>query len=79
MISHRFSAVGAGLLYTIDENTSLAKLIGFQLLFGLGVGFVMQNFGVALMADVPSRKLIPQSLAIAAFFQRIGGTIGLTM
>jgi hypothetical protein len=71
--------VGAGLLFTIDEHTSMPKLIGFQILFGLGVGFVMQSYAIALMADVASRKMIPQAMAVAAFFQRVGGTIGLAM
>jgi hypothetical protein len=54
-------------------------LIGFQILFGIGVGFVMQSYSIALMADVPSRKMIPQAMAVASFFQRVGGTVGLAM
>jgi len=73
------SAVGAGLLFTIDEHTPLAKLIGYQILFGIGVGCVMQSFTIALMADVPNRRMIPQAMAVAAFFQRVGGTVGLAM
>jgi len=73
------TAVGAGLLFTIDEHTSLPKLIGFQILFGVGVGCIMQSYAIALIADVPSRKMIPQAMAVASFFQRVGGTIGLAI
>jgi MFS family permease len=31
-------AIGSGLLYTIDASTSDAKIIGFQILAGVGVG-----------------------------------------
>jgi hypothetical protein len=75
----RSSAAGAALLFTIDDHTPLSKLIGYQILFGVGVGPVMQSYGIALMADVPSRKLIPQAMAVSSFFQRVGGTLGVAM
>lgn len=73
------SAVGAGLLYTLSPSSSDGQLIGYQILYGIGIGPAMQSWSVALMADVPSRKMITQSIAIASFFQRLGGTIGLSM
>lgn len=36
------TAVGAGLIYTFDLNTGLGKVIGYQILFGVGVGLVVQ-------------------------------------
>jgi hypothetical protein len=57
----------------------MAELIGFQILFAIGVGLVMQSYTIALMADVSSRRMIPQAIAVASFFQRVGGTIGLAM
>lgn len=75
----RIGSVGAGLLYTIDDQTSTRAIIGYQILFGVGVGPSMQGYTVALMADVPSRRMIAQAMAIATFFQRIGGTIALSM
>lgn len=31
------SAIGAGLLFTVTENTGNGKLIGFQILYGIGL------------------------------------------
>jgi hypothetical protein len=77
-LTSRASSVAGGLLFTIDENTPLSRLIGYQILFGIGVGIPMQCFTIALMADT-QRKLIPQAIAVAAFFQRVGGSIGLAV
>ena len=43
-----FLALGSGLLYSLDENTPEAKIIGFQILAGMGVGLGMQNALVAV-------------------------------
>lgn len=37
------AAVGFGLLFTTDANTPLGKLIGFQILAGVGLGSILQN------------------------------------
>jgi MFS family permease len=36
-------AIGGGLLFTIDEHTSNAKLIGYQILIGFGEGLAFQQ------------------------------------
>ena len=43
VISPLIGSVGAGLLFSIDERTSGAKLIGYQLLYGIGIGGTLQN------------------------------------
>jgi len=37
------SAIGGGLLFTIDPATSASRLIGFQILLGFGIGLGFQN------------------------------------
>jgi cyanate permease len=43
VISTCIAAVGGGMLYTIDPTTSNSRLIGFQILVGIGIGFGFQN------------------------------------
>jgi hypothetical protein len=43
-----FLAVGSGLLYSLNTTTSEAKLIGYQILAGIGVGSGMQNALLAM-------------------------------
>jgi hypothetical protein len=38
-----FAAIAGGLLYTVDVNTSNAKLIGYQIIVGFGCGTSFQN------------------------------------
>jgi MFS transporter, DHA2 family, glioxin efflux transporter len=35
------SAVGAGILILLDQNTSTGKWVGFQIVLGVGVGFCL--------------------------------------
>ena len=49
-----FLAVGSGLLYSLETTTSSAKMVGLQILVGMGVGLGMQN---ALVAAVSSPKI----------------------
>lgn len=35
-------AIGFGLYYTVDQATSLGRMAGYQILLGIGHGFVAQ-------------------------------------
>jgi len=73
-----FLAVGSGLLYSLDVNTSSGKLIGFQILAGMGVGLGMQNALMAMQVEfVATPHLVSQATSMASFAQFLGGTVGL--
>ncbi|GAA5916994.1 hypothetical protein JCM8208_003424 [Rhodotorula glutinis] len=74
-----FSCIGSGLLYTVDERSSMAKLIGYQILVGVGVGCVLQNTLIAVQADCKDESEVPQRTAIVTFGQLVGGTIGIAI
>ncbi|KAM0747660.1 MFS general substrate transporter [Meredithblackwellia eburnea MCA 4105] len=63
-----FSCVGAGLMYTISENTSSSKVIGFQILCGMGIGFTMQNslFAIQVLAESVFSTQLAKNIAIYA-------------
>jgi hypothetical protein len=71
-------AVGAGLLFTINDTTPNARiigtstysyvlwllisLVGFQILYGVGLGGAMQNTVIAIQAEFADQKeMIPQA------------------
>jgi len=70
------ASVGAGLLYTLHEHSSNGKYIGYQIIFGLGVGMVMQIPVVAIQANVDPEDL-PQTTALVSFAQLFGGVLGI--
>ncbi|KAJ7111784.1 ABC transporter [Mycena epipterygia] len=73
-----FLGLGSGLLYTLNTNTASAKLIGFQILAGVGTGMGMQNSLIAMQVEFRNHpKLLGQATSMASFGQFLGGTLGL--
>jgi hypothetical protein len=66
-------AVGAGLIYTWDVDTSTSKLIGYQILYGVGVGLGLQQAIVAVQAG--SNIDIPSGIALLCFSENFGGAV----
>ena len=67
-------SIGAGLLTTFDVDTGSPKWIGYQILFGAGVGFGMQQTLIAAQTVLPKPD-IPIGTAIMMFSQTLGGAI----
>ncbi|TID14186.1 Repressible high-affinity phosphate permease [Venturia nashicola] len=66
--------VGMGCLCTLDLNTPLANILGFQLLTGVGIGLVLQVPIAANQALVPSSD-IPAVIGMTLFFETIGNIL----
>ncbi|TIA06543.1 MFS transporter [Aureobasidium pullulans] len=67
-------AIGAGLLSTLKVDTGHAEWIGYQALFGIGVGMGMQQILIAVQTVLPAAD-IPTGTAIVMFFQTLGGAL----
>ncbi|KAJ7677128.1 ABC transporter [Mycena polygramma] len=73
-----FLAVGSGLLYTLNVGASSQKLIGFQILVGIGSGMGLQTILLAIQVEFRDKpRLLGQATSLATFFQLLGGTLGL--
>jgi len=73
-------AVGAGLLFTIDEFTSSGRLIGYQIIFGVGLGMAFQLPVMAIQAEYADEvELVPQASSLLTFLQLLGGVIGIAI
>ncbi|KAI5480496.1 DUF221-domain-containing protein [Pseudohyphozyma bogoriensis] len=71
------ACIGAGLLYTITPDTSSAKLIGFQILFGCGLGVQMMASFAMQCEFAKDRKFLGQSSGLNNFSMLLGGVVGL--
>jgi hypothetical protein len=69
-----FMSIGAGLLTTLHVDTSTPKLIGYQILYGWGMGSVSQAPNLAAQT-VLTKKDIPIGASLMFFSQLLGGTI----
>ena len=78
VVGFTFWSIGVGLLSMIDENTSLAKLVGYQIIDGIGAGQTFQTSLVAIQASV-ERKEMATATGFRNFLRMLGGTLALTI
>ena len=67
-------SIGAGLITTFTPDTMHPQWIGYQVVFGLGLGMGMQQASLAAQA-VLSRKDAPIGIALVMFCQQFGGAV----
>jgi hypothetical protein len=66
--------VGAGLLTTLQVDTTQSKWIGYQVLYGFGLGCTFQTPNLAVQT-VLQHKDVPVGTALMFFGQLLGGAI----
>ncbi|KAJ3480194.1 hypothetical protein NLG97_g8129 [Lecanicillium saksenae] len=74
IVSSILMAVGAGMLTTLQVDSGNAKWIGYQCIFGFGVGIGMQQPMVALQTSLDPSD-VPIGTAIVIFSQTLGGAL----
>lgn len=67
-------SVGAGLFTTFTTGTGHAKWIGYQVIFGFGLGMGMQQGATAIQAAI-SKQDIPTGISLIFFAQSLGGAV----
>ena len=67
-------SIGAGLITTFTPTTGHAKWIGYQVVFGFGLGLGMQQASLAAQAVLP-RKDTPVGISLIMFCQQLGGAV----
>jgi MFS family permease len=71
------TCIGCGLITTLDVHSGTAKWIGYQLLYGFGVGCALQIPNVATQNVLPLED-IPTGLAIVILAQNFGPAVMLS-
>ncbi|MFI6372232.1 DHA2 family efflux MFS transporter permease subunit [Streptomyces sp. NPDC050546] len=72
------TTLGLLLLHQLDENSSTVQLSGFFLVFGLGLGLVMQVLVLIVQNAVPYEDL-GVATSGATFFRSIGASFGVAV
>jgi hypothetical protein len=67
-------SIGAGMLATLSVHSGAGEWIGYQILFGIGIGMGMQQTMVAVQASLPLDD-IAVGTAIIIFSQTLGGAL----
>lgn len=71
-------SIGAGLLSTFTPYTGHAKWIGYQFIFGFGIGLAMQQAALAAQA-VLSKADASIGISLIFFAQQLGGAVFLAI
>ena len=74
MCDAALSAVGGGLIYTFEVDTSTGKWVGYQIVAGASTGFISQ---MPIMASTAIAEMTDMSTvsAMCLFFQHVGGSL----
>ena len=67
-------AIGAGLMMRFQVDTSKSVWIGYQVIFGFGVGLGQQQAGLAAQTVLPTRD-VPIGVSYKFFGQQLGGAV----
>jgi hypothetical protein len=73
-----FCATGAGLLSTLTPSSNHNQWLGYQILFGFGLGLGFQT-STLVPQTVLSRADVPLGMAMMFFMQQLGGSIFLSV
>jgi MFS family permease len=71
-------SVGAGLLTTWSVTTKQAQWIGYQVIFGFGLGLGMQQGTMAIQTVLP-REDVSTGTALVFFGQSLGGMVAISV
>ena len=78
LLSVVLCSVGAGLLSTLKPESNHSRWIGYQVLYGLGIGAGFQTCNLAAQTVLP-RVDVPIGMALIFFMQQLGGSIFLSV
>jgi hypothetical protein len=78
LLSPVLCATGAGLLSTLMSSSGNSKWIGYQVLYGFGLGCGFQTSTLAPQTVLP-RTDVPLGIAMVFFMQQLGGAIFLSV
>jgi len=66
--------IGSGLLITLQVDTGTGKWIGYQVVYGFGMGMCFQAPNLAAQTVLPTKD-VPIGIALMFFAQLLGGAV----
>ena len=69
-----FMSIGAGLMSTFKVDSSPAHWIGYQIIYGIGMGLGMQQGLIAAQTVLPLKD-VPTGTSVLIFMQTFGGAL----
>jgi hypothetical protein len=74
LVAPILAATGAGMLSTLTPESSKAEWVGYQVLYGFGIGAGAQSASLAIQTVLP-RDDVPLGTGLSFFMQQLGGAL----
>jgi len=71
-------SVGAGMLYTLKPNSSIGAWLGYQIIFGAGIGMTLEQCNIAIQTVLPENQ-IPAGTSLSVLVRSLGGSISVAI
>jgi MFS family permease len=78
LLSPILCSIGAGLLSTLSPSSNHNHWIGYEVLYGFGIGLGFQNSNLAAQNVLP-RSDVPLGMSLMMFMQQLGGSVFLSV
>ncbi|KAK3716064.1 hypothetical protein LTR37_006794 [Vermiconidia calcicola] len=73
-----FVSVGAGSLMTLQPSSGIGKWLGYQILFGIGVGVSLEQTNIAIQTVLP-KELTASGISLTVFTRSLAGSIAVAV
>lgn len=71
-------SVAGGLLYTLKPDSSTGTWIGYQILFGAGIGMTLEQCNIAIQVVLPKEQ-IPAGISLGVLARSLSGSIAVAI
>ncbi|KAJ5999038.1 hypothetical protein N7451_006848 [Penicillium sp. IBT 35674x] len=75
LVAPAFLAIGGGFLFTVGGDARSSTIIGYQIIYGIGIGLVQNVPYIAVQADSAPEE-VSSKIATVSFGQLFGGLCG---
>jgi MFS family permease len=78
IVGTALACIGAGLLTMLKPTTTTAKIAGYEMLIGTGMGLALQTGFFGVQAVLPAKD-IPVGTSLMTLAQSLGGALGISI
>ena len=73
-----FMTAGAALLYRLKPDASIGSYVGYQILFGSGIGMSLEQCNIAIQTVLPKEQ-IPAGISLGLLARSLSGSISVAI
>lgn len=71
-------SVGAGMLYTLGPDSSIGAWMGYQIIYGAGIGMTLEQCNIAVQTVLPENQ-VPAGTSLIILLRSLGGSVAVAI